>query len=176
LCSDSSLAGYYTFEECGDMVNPTIGLEIGETYTFFQVDISNYMHPLGFSYDAHSMDGDHGGMSGLEPAVAAMAMDMDMGMDMDMAMQRSAGTCVASATCPAPMYFSGDEYLGVYSNIPEVKNVTSGQEDFGLDTYNPLFSLSPANWAGMDPFSIKLRFDDEDHTGDIFYFCHVSIV
>jgi hypothetical protein len=26
----------------------------------------------------------------------------------------------------------------------------------------------------MDPFSIKLRFDDEDHTEDIFYFCHVS--
>ena len=35
--------GYYQFEECGDMVNPTLALEIGETYTFIQADRSNYM-------------------------------------------------------------------------------------------------------------------------------------
>jgi hypothetical protein len=167
------------------MVNPTIGMEIGETYTFAQVDRSNYMHPMGFTYMAHAMGGDHGGstMGGdhggsteLEPSVVATAMDMDMDMGMGMATQRAAGACVAGATCPAPMYFSGDEYLGVYSNIPEVKNATFGQEDFGLDAYKPLFSLSLVEWASMDPFSIKLRFDDEDHTGDIFYFCHVSTV
>lgn len=33
------------FEECGDTVNPTIGLEIGQTYTFLQTDRSNYYHP-----------------------------------------------------------------------------------------------------------------------------------
>jgi hypothetical protein len=159
------------------MVNPTIGLEIGETYTFSQVDRSNYMHPMGFSYMAHAMNGAHMGKSGLEPDVAATAMDMDM--DTEMAMQRAAGdtgACVANATCPAPMYFSGDEYLGVYSNIPEVKDVTFGEEDSGLDAYKPLFSLSSGDWASMDPLSIKLRFDDDDHTKDIFYFCHVSTV
>lgn len=35
--------GYYIFEECGDMVNPTLGLEVGETYTFIQNDRTNYM-------------------------------------------------------------------------------------------------------------------------------------
>jgi hypothetical protein len=29
--------GYFTFEECGDEVNPTIGVEVGVTYTFLQV-------------------------------------------------------------------------------------------------------------------------------------------
>jgi hypothetical protein len=160
------------------MVNPTIGMEIGETYTFAQVDRSNYtcIHPMGFTYMAQAMGGDHGGSTELEPSVLAPAMDMDMDMGMGMPMQRAAGACVAGATCPAPMYFSGDEYLGVYSNIPEVKNATFGQEDFGLDAYKPLFSLSLVEWASMDPFSIKLRFDDEEHTGDIFYFCHVSTV
>jgi hypothetical protein len=170
------------------MVNPTIGMEIGETYTFAQVDRSNYMHPMGFTYQAHAMGGmggHHSGMTELEPSVVAPAMDMDMdhmdmgmdmGMDMAMALQRADGACVAGATCPAPMYFSGDEYLGVYSNIPEVKNVTSGEEDFGLDVYQSLFFRSVSDWARMDPFSIKLRFDDEDHTEDIFYFCHVSTV
>jgi hypothetical protein len=141
------------------MVNPTIGMEIGETYTFLQTDRSNYMHPVGFAYFP---DGAHDDKPELEPAVAATAT------------QRAAGDCVADASCPAPMYFSGDEYLGVYSNIPEVKNVTSGEEDFGLDAYEPLFFISSGDWAGMEPFSIKLRFDDEDHTEDIFYFCHVS--
>jgi hypothetical protein len=31
------LPGYFTFEECGDEVNPTIGMEVGVTYTFLQV-------------------------------------------------------------------------------------------------------------------------------------------
>jgi hypothetical protein len=83
---------------------------------------------------------------------------------------------IASVICLAPMYFSGDVYLGVYSNISEVMNVTSGQDDFGLDAYKPLFSLSLSDWASTDPFSIKLRFDDEDHAEEIFYFCHVSTV
>ena len=30
------------FEECGDIVNPTIGMKVGETYTFVQADRSNY--------------------------------------------------------------------------------------------------------------------------------------
>ena len=29
--------GYYTFEECGDVVNPTIGMEVGVRYRFLQV-------------------------------------------------------------------------------------------------------------------------------------------
>jgi hypothetical protein len=29
-------------------------------------------------------------------------------------------------------------------------------------------------WVGYGDFSIKLRFDDETYSKDIFYFCHVS--
>lgn len=37
--------GYYVFEECGlDVKNPTIAMELGETYTFVQSDRTNYYH------------------------------------------------------------------------------------------------------------------------------------
>ena len=34
--------GYYTFDECGDITNPTLGMEMGRTYRFKQV--STYIH------------------------------------------------------------------------------------------------------------------------------------
>ena len=59
-------SGYYKFAECGDEVNPTIGMEIGQRYTFVQNDVSNYYHPLGFGYipDSHGSHahGGHGNM------------------------------------------------------------------------------------------------------------------
>ena len=37
--------GYYVFEECGlDVLNPTIAMEVGETYTFVQEHRTNYFH------------------------------------------------------------------------------------------------------------------------------------
>ena len=37
--------GYYIFEECGlTVMNPTIAMEVGETYTFIQKDRTNYFH------------------------------------------------------------------------------------------------------------------------------------
>ena len=37
--------GYYVFEECGlDVFNPTIAMELGETYTFVQKHRTNYFH------------------------------------------------------------------------------------------------------------------------------------
>jgi len=148
-------SGYFYFEECGNITNPIIGLELGETYTFDQSDISNYYHPLGFAYFP---DGDHVGMKELEPAVTEGTSD-----------------CAASVTCPAPMYFRGDTYLGSYSNIPEVKNNTEDEYDFGLDKYEPVFAYPLTEWAGHKPFSVKLRFDDDTYGLDLFYFCHVSI-
>jgi hypothetical protein len=119
------------------MVNPTIGLEIGETYTFVQTDRSNYMHPMGFAYYPN---GNH--HDGLKPAATATSMQMMMpkasatatsmpmqtemeisteAMPMQTEVQSAAEamsmqSCVSGATCPAPMYFSDDKYLGVYSN------------------------------------------------------------
>jgi hypothetical protein len=34
--------GYFTFKECPGKVSPTLGLELGQTYTFIQEDISNW--------------------------------------------------------------------------------------------------------------------------------------
>ena len=36
--------GYYKFDECGDVTNPTIGIEMGTTYRFVQV--SNSLNAL----------------------------------------------------------------------------------------------------------------------------------
>ena len=113
-------AGYYSFEECGDAVNPTIAMEVGQTYTFVQADRSNYFHPLGFSYFP---DGAHDGVDELEPGIG-------LGSD---------PSCVDDLTCAAPMYFLNGEYLGNYSNIEEVAPLSLGAEDFGLDAYEPLF-------------------------------------
>jgi hypothetical protein len=33
----ASELGYYTFDECGDITNPTIGVQVGKTYKFIQV-------------------------------------------------------------------------------------------------------------------------------------------
>ena len=41
----ASELGYYQFEECGDVDNPTLGIEVGKTYRFIQHDPSNqYVH------------------------------------------------------------------------------------------------------------------------------------
>jgi hypothetical protein len=81
--------------------------------------------------------------------------------------------CIATKTCPAPMYFLNDEYLGKYSNIASVKNITQDEEDFGLDVYEPLFMRSPHEWSSHGTFSIQLKIDDETIKNDLFYFCHV---
>jgi len=140
------------------VTNPTIGLELGETYTFVQSDISNYFHPLGFAYFP---DGAHADQPELEPAVTNTP-DND---------------CASTATCPAPMYFVGESYLGSYSNIPEVAEPTEDDTNFGLDGYEPHFAYPITEWAEYEKFGgfrVKLRFDDYGYDKDIFYFCHVS--
>jgi hypothetical protein len=37
----ASELGYFQFEECGDVDNPTLGMEVGKTYRFIQQDPSN---------------------------------------------------------------------------------------------------------------------------------------
>jgi len=153
----ASELGYFTFEECGDTINPTIGMEVGETYTFLQSDRSNFYHPLGFAYYP---DGAHDGVDELEPGVTPPG---------------TSSNCAEGMTCPAPMYFLNDKYLGVYSNIDSVTMPTTGVDDFGLDAYEPLFFHPIPDWTSYGDFSIKLKFDDEDYDKDIFYFCHVRV-
>ena len=148
--------GYYTFEECGDTLNPTIGLEIGKTYVFDQSDVSNYYHPLGLAYFA---DGAHDDVDELEPGIAPPGSD---------------SACADFMSCSAPMYFQAGEYLGTYSNDAMFANVTEGEDDFGLDHYEPQFFYPLPEWTSLGPFSVSLKFDDKDFGQDIFYFCHVS--
>ena len=116
--------GYMKIDECGDRINPTIGMEFNETYTFIQKDLTNYYHPVGFSYAAF---GDQEIHAEVEPTVTRVP----------------GATCDQDASCPAPMYFLNDEYLGKYNNLPELGPKTTGEEDFGLDVYEPMFFRPP---------------------------------
>ncbi|KAI2490847.1 DUF305-containing protein [Fragilaria crotonensis] len=146
--------GYFTFDECGDQINPTIGIEIGDTYTFEQFDRSNYFHPLGFAYFA---DGDHAGLDELEPGIQPHGSD---------------SSCAADLTCPAPMYLKDGDVLGTYSNNPDLLAATMWQGNFGLDDYEPLFYRPIPEWSASK-FSISLKFDVDDFDRDLFYFCHI---
>lgn len=74
------------------MQNPTIGMEIGQTYTFVQQDTSNWYHPMGFAYFP---DGAHDEKDELEPTVT-----------------QTSSACVASNECPSPRYYRNNTFLG----------------------------------------------------------------
>lgn len=151
--------GYYTFEECGDITNPTLGMEMGRTYRFKQGHRTNWYHPLGFAYYP---DGAHADVDELEPGVVPPGATDDCNTD-------------DAFTCPAPMYFKGTEYLGSYSNEPRILAATTGEDNFGLDDYEPLFFHPITQWLeNYDEFSITLNFPETaGFNEDIFYFCHI---
>jgi hypothetical protein len=154
----ASELGYYTVDECGDTVMPVLGMEKGVTYKFLQHNVTNYKHPLGFAYYA---DGAHDDVDELEPGIAPPG---------------SSSACADDFSCPAPMYMLAGEMMGVYNNNPKSGNMTSGEEDFGLDHYEPDFFLPITDWAANGDYDVELYFDSDDFDGDIFYFCHVSEV
>jgi len=151
----ASERGYFKVDECGDEIMPTLGIEKGVTYHFIQHDLTNYMHALGFAYYP---DGAHDDKDELEPGVTPPG---------------SSSSCADDMTCPAPMYMLNEEMLGKYSNNDAIAPVTKDEEDFGLDVYEPQFFRPPDQWAGYGQHSVSLKFDVEDFTDDIFYFCHV---
>lgn len=146
--------GYYTVEECGDMISPTLGIEKDVTYIFSQEDETNYYHPLGLAYYP---DGAHDDVDELEPGITPPG---------------STSTCAVDNLCPAPMYMRSGEYLGVYSNNENIHPIT-GDEDFGLDVYEPEFFANPVDWTSAGKYKVALKFDVDDFTQDIFYFCHI---
>jgi hypothetical protein len=85
------------FKECPNLINPTIGMEIGQTYTFDQSDRSNWYHPMGFAYFP---DGAHDGKDELERNITL-----------------TSSTCTRNATCPAPRYHKNNTFLGVEGTI-----------------------------------------------------------
>jgi len=152
----SSELGYFQFEECGDSIMPTLGMEVGKTYEFIQADSTNHYHPLGFAYFP---DGAHADVDELEPGIVPPG---------------SSSTCDTTMSCPAPMYYVDDRYLGTYSNNADLLAVTENQDNFGLDDYEPKFFHPIPEWAGYGTFHVFLKFDaDTDYNKDIFYFCHI---
>ena len=120
-----------------------------------QSDRSNYYHPLGFAYYP---DGAHADVDELEPGIAPPG---------------SASACADDMTCPAPMYFQAGEYLGEYSNDASVAPLSMDADNFGLDDYEPKFFHPLPEWTEYGDFSITLKFDIDDFSDDIFYFCHI---
>jgi hypothetical protein len=120
--------------------------------------VYNYYHPLGFAYYA---DGAHDNQDELEPGIAPPG---------------SNSSCAETLSCDAPMYFMNGTYLGTYSNNPDILDVTQGEEDFGLDEFEPRFFWPFTEWLEQGEFSIALKFTDEDFKQDIFYFGRVSTV
>jgi len=150
----ASQYGFFTFAECPGIINPTIGIKVGEEYTFSQADRSNYYHPMGFAY---AVDGALEGSDELEPGITPPG---------------SSSTCADDLTCPAPIYFKDGVMLGNYTNLSTDPADYSGTENFGLDDYEPDFFYPLPDWAAGS-YSIKLKFDQDDIDQDIFYFCHI---
>ena len=140
-----------------DGTNPTLHLTVDKIYKFDQSDISNWYHLIGFAYEA---DGAHVSADELEPGIAP---------------PRSSSDCADSLLCPAPMYFIDGKYQGEYSNIPYFIGGANGtgSENFGLDEAEPRFFHPIADWQSYGIFEIYLKWDVEDFTQDLFYFCHI---
>jgi hypothetical protein len=145
-CLSIFFKGYFTFNECPGMINPTIGVEVGETYIFVQEDRSNWYHPMGFAYFP---DGEHDSKDELEPVITQTGSD-----------------CVTTSTCPSPRYFRNGEFLGNPDD----------PADFGLDVYEPEFRRGIVEWTKLGVYTVELNFDDYGYVKDIFYFCHVRIL
>lgn len=73
------------------------------------------------------------------------------------------------------MYYVDGDYKGTYSNNEDLVALTNGEDNFGLDDYEPLFFHPLSDWIGYGEFSVFLKVDDTDFSSDIFYFCHVSV-
>ena len=98
-----------------------------------------YTLPLSFppTTSAYFPDGAHADADELEPGIAPPG---------------SSSTCADSMTCPAPMYYIEKEYKGTYSNNADLQDVTTGEDNFGLDDYEPLFFyplVSSLHWHAL---------------------------
>jgi hypothetical protein len=143
--SSWGVIGYFEVKGC-EGVNPTLAMEIDVTHKFLQTDHFNYYHPLGFAYYP---DGAHDNKEELEAGIPPPFSDSD---------------CSSTLTCPTPMYMLNNKPL--YSN-------STGNSNFGLEEYEPMFFFPFDQWLQLGNFSVSLRFD-QYYDRDIFYFCHVS--
>mmetsp|Transcript_16849 Transcript_16849/g.18990 ORF Transcript_16849/g.18990 Transcript_16849/m.18990 type:complete len:620 (-) Transcript_16849:535-2394(-) len=173
----SSELGYYAFKGAGGAgcpggTNPVLGIKKGATYLFTQRRTGNYYHPLGFAYAA---DGALDDQPELEPGICPGTVKGEE--------ETTECECKATGLCPAPMYYTGNNYLGAYSNNPYLAPINGESDDFGLDAYEPQFFYPLLQWKGTpreeDPegpgyYQVALHIPEEtEYIGDFFYFCHI---
>lgn len=139
----AAMTGYFKFVECGDTPQPVIAMELGVTYTFDQSHPTNWMHPLGFAYFA---DGAHKDVDELEPGIS-----------------HSSSACAEDHTCQTPLYYLDGHFLGAQDDA----------EDFGLDVYEPGFTVGRDDFLDVGSYEVRLTLTDEDYGKDLFYFCHL---
>ena len=164
-----STTGYYKIKECGDVINPTIGMYRDVVTEFMQSDVTNWFHPLGFAYDP---DGLHKTIDGLDQR------ELDPTVS-----KTNTNPCRFNNTCMAPMYFLDGKYLGgSYSNIGPIADADRlfttdlFDADFGLDgidRYEWVFTIPRLQWIIKGKYSVKLKWTDKEYTKDLFYFCHI---
>ena len=126
------------------MINPTIGMEMGTSYTFVQSDISNWMHPMVSLFGTHTirriirilthtLRSFHLPLE-LPPPQQGFAYFPDGAHDdkdeLEPGITQTASNCIEDFSCPTPRYFRGDEFLGV-----------DGTDDFGLGKSNRVISI-----------------------------------
>ncbi len=126
---------------------PNLILAANHEYRFVQQDITNWYHPLGFAYFP---DGAIADAEELEPAV-----------------DPSGSGCTVDEQCQSPEYYIGDAFLGG----------EDGDGGFGLDAYEPTFSLPIELWydgnqSAIPMYNVHLTVTDS-LTPEVFYFCHI---
>mmetsp|Transcript_9174 Transcript_9174/g.10480 ORF Transcript_9174/g.10480 Transcript_9174/m.10480 type:complete len:590 (+) Transcript_9174:121-1890(+) len=173
----SSELGYYAFKGAGGAgcpggTNPVLGIKKGATYLFTQRRTGNYYHPLGFAYAA---DGALDDQPELEPGICPGTVKGEE--------DTTECDCKETGLCPAPMYYTSNNYLGAYSNNLYLAPINGESDDFGLDAYEPQFFYPLLQWKGTpreeDPegpgyYQVALHIPEEtEYIGDFFYFCHI---
>lgn len=167
----ASETGLYTVSsdttECVG-VSPKLHLNMGQTYAFHQTDISNWYHPVGFSYEPGGAHNDCGDGSGECPELG--------GEDSGTLTTSTREQRRFSISLPYHNTHSRTHHhhhprragttLQYYVNDVAVADDESG---FGLDAYEPLFFYPQDDWSA---YTFKVHLTVPDVTS-FYYFCHI---
>eukprot|EP00511_Aplanochytrium_stocchinoi_P002582 CAMPEP_0204829514 /NCGR_PEP_ID=MMETSP1346-20131115/7744_1 /ASSEMBLY_ACC=CAM_ASM_000771 /TAXON_ID=215587 /ORGANISM="Aplanochytrium stocchinoi, Strain GSBS06" /LENGTH=445 /DNA_ID=CAMNT_0051959391 /DNA_START=35 /DNA_END=1372 /DNA_ORIENTATION=- len=145
--------GYYEVEGCNG-IQPTLGMRGNVSYVFDQTDITNWFHPLGFSYGP---DGVYRENLELEKFVSAPSPAQPEGSE-----------CNETLPCEYPQY---PQYMLNGEALCDANPCDPA--DFGLDQYEGVyFSGGRDAWHDAGNFTVGLKVTDPATT-EIFYFCHI---
>jgi len=145
--------GEFEVEGCRG-TSPTLIVKRGIIYTFVQHDVTNWLHPLGFSYYP---DGAHGYQ--LFKEVPELESPTPETCD-----QKQFNCNPGEQVLQAPLYGVDD----TFETIDDWNNGTTG----GLDVYEPAFQVPQEQWT-EHKYAVKLEIPSESKTETLFYFCHI---